>query len=76
MSKHHFTHDLTILSGTAPIQNTPSTEPQSAQNARAVPAPDLGARMDTSFTVDLHEGQIGFTVEFMGTDFLSLYFEF
>jgi hypothetical protein len=69
-------HALTIAAGTGPIQNTPRTTPQDAQKAKAVPAPLLGARMDTSFTVDLQDGHMGFTVEFMGPNFLSLCFKY
>jgi hypothetical protein len=61
----------------SPTQNTPSTTPQLPHDASAGPAlPNDGTVSETPTAGLLQDGQIGFTVAFMGTDFLSLYFEF
>jgi hypothetical protein len=64
-----------ISSGTSPTQNTPSTTPQAEQNAIATPLPVLGALNETSWTIDLQAGHIGFTA-FMDSDSFHSNFEY
>lgn len=77
MQDNQLAYDFTVSIDSSPTQNTPKITPQDEHMARAGAGLPLADILTSNLpTTCLQDGHIGLFIEFMGSDFLSLYFEF